>query len=115
MTTAKVIPLDHRHSLLQITPRLALISKALKTKNKLVAVYAGFETLEQASKFAVWVANAWGKNPTFDISTRPSKRLKTPFEVKVREPSLEQLHKLVKRAQAAEPPSNVVQLFRKTS
>jgi hypothetical protein len=55
--------LGDRHVLITVTARLAFISKVLKTKqeNRLVAIYAGFDTEQAAITFSQWVARNWGK------------------------------------------------------
>jgi hypothetical protein len=80
------------------------ISKVLKTKseNRLVALYAGFDTREQAQRFAAWCQVNWSKT-SFDVAVRPGQRTQSLWEVKVRRPNQGQLAALVKKVD--QPPT----------
>jgi ABC-type sugar transport system substrate-binding protein len=101
---ATVKALGDRHAQITVTARLAFISKALKTKseNRLVALYAGFDTEQSAQTFANWVARNWGKT-NWDLEVRPSDRLESAWEVKVRRPTEAQLQALVAKARLHPP------------
>jgi hypothetical protein len=90
-STAK--PLGDRHCQVTVSPRLAFITKALKTKaeNRLVALYAGFDNQADAQRFAAWVQVNWDKS-SFDVVVREGKRTQSPWEVKVRRPNQTQLN-----------------------
>lgn len=114
--STKCRPLEHRHTWHQITPRLGAISQASKSgkKQTLVAVYCGFCDSKKAADFACWIVEHWGKNPEHDVSLRPAKRLEGQrFEVKIRKPTLQQLHALINKA--TKLPANVLIFERKSS
>jgi hypothetical protein len=96
VTRPTVKALGDRHAQITVSPRLAFISKALikKPVNRLVALYAGFDTEAEAQRFAAWVQVNWDKS-SFDISVREAERTSSPWEVKIRKPTEAQLAKLV--------------------
>lgn len=85
--TYKVTALSDRHSLVKLSDRIAIITRALKRKGKagktaaIVAGYFGFATQKEAQAF---VNALRGYFPKSFCQVRPSQRLATPFEVKVR-------------------------------
>jgi hypothetical protein len=96
--------LGDRHAQITVTNRLAFISKVLKSKseNRLVAVYAGFDTEQAAITFSQWVACNWGKTK-WDLEVRPGDRTESAWEVKVRRPTEAQLQTLVAKARLHPP------------
>jgi hypothetical protein len=93
----KIKALGDRHCLATLTPRLAFITKALKTKaeNRLIALYAGFDDLDSAQQFANWAQVSWGKS-SFEVEVREGSRTQSAWEVKIRRPKAEHLESLVR-------------------
>jgi hypothetical protein len=82
-----------------ISPRLAYISKRLKTKEKLIAAYAGFDSFAAAVHLELWLKEHWSKN-SFDLTVRPGKRTESNYEVKIRRPTQELLDALIQKAKS---------------
>jgi len=86
--TYKIAALGDRHSLIKITNQVAIIKLALKRPGKegrltrVVSAYFGFDSLTTAIAFVSVVRQRF---PRAWCLERPSTRLSTPFEVKVRE------------------------------
>lgn len=100
----KTKPLGDRHMQITVSPRLVFITKALKTKpeNRLVALYAGFDTAEAAERFAAWAQVNWDKT-AYNVTVREGERTQSRFEVKVRKPSEAQLQALVAKTAQQSP------------
>ena len=84
----KVVSLGDRHSLIHLSDRVALITKALKRPGKdgrrarVVSAYFGFDTQDEAISF---VARLRRQFPASYCKVRAGQRLGTAAEVKVRE------------------------------
>ena len=83
----KVVSLGERHSLIHLSDRVALITKALKRPGKdgrrarVVSAYFGFNTQDEAIAF---VARLRRQFPSCYCKVRAGQRLGTAIEVKVR-------------------------------